>query len=123
MGCRRGSHGDGTWSVPGGHLEFGESLEACATREVYEETGVAIHRVRFGGITSDVFWEDGKHYITIWMLSRWAKNDPCVNEPETFTDLTWRSFDNLPEPLFLPWRQLIDSPFMAAVKSASIDHC
>ena len=64
---RQGSHGTGTWSVPGGHLEFGESFEDTARREVLEETGVEITNIRFGGVTNDVFESDGKHYVTIWL--------------------------------------------------------
>ncbi|GIS83418.1 MAG: hypothetical protein CM1200mP15_20500 [Dehalococcoidia bacterium] len=37
---RSGSHGAAIWGVCGGHLEFGESLEACARREAKEELGV-----------------------------------------------------------------------------------
>ena len=43
---RKGVHGQGTWSTPGGHLEYGESPEACAARETKEETGVEIVNVR-----------------------------------------------------------------------------
>jgi 8-oxo-dGTP diphosphatase len=42
MGKRINSHGEGTWSLPGGHLEFFETFEDCAKREVMEETGLKI---------------------------------------------------------------------------------
>lgn len=32
----------GRWTIPGGHLEPGETLEECARREVLEETGLDI---------------------------------------------------------------------------------
>ncbi len=52
---RKGVHGDGCWSTPGGHLDFCESLEACAIREAKEETNLNVDRVRFVAITNDVF--------------------------------------------------------------------
>ena len=119
MGCRRGAHGAGTWSVPGGHLEFGESFEDTAIREVAEETGVHITNVRFGAVTNDVFTGEGRHYVTVWMLSDHAAGEPVILEPDKCTDLAWHGFDDLPEPLFLPWRQLLASPLFETIKKAA----
>jgi ADP-ribose pyrophosphatase YjhB (NUDIX family) len=43
----------GSWSLPGGALELGESLTACAVREVKEETGVDVAVTGLVGIYSD----------------------------------------------------------------------
>ena len=51
--------------MPGGHLEYGESPQACALRETQEETGVMIADVTFCTITNDIFEEERKHYVTI----------------------------------------------------------
>jgi 8-oxo-dGTP diphosphatase len=116
MGKRKGSHGQGSWSVPGGHLEFGETPEETATREVNEETGLKISNIHFAAITNDVFVDDKKHYITIWMTSNWKSGEPVVMEPDKYIDQQWFDFDTLPEPLFLPWEQLMKSEFYEDIK-------
>lgn len=108
---RKGSHGSGTWSLPGGHLEYGESFENASRREVLEETGCSIKNLRFGAVTNDIFETDKKHYITIWMVSDWDGGEPKIMEPEKCVSQRWANFDNLPEPLFLSWVQLKTSIF------------
>jgi 8-oxo-dGTP diphosphatase len=54
---RKGPHGKGTWSTPGGHLDFGETLEGCAAREAKEEVGLDVFDIRFRTVTNDVFEE------------------------------------------------------------------
>jgi 8-oxo-dGTP diphosphatase len=116
---RQGAHGAGSWSVPGGHIEFGESFAETAAREVMEETSMTIKNVRFGAVTNDYFKDEGKHYITVWMASDWASGEATITEPDRCLQLAWSSFDDLPEPLFLPWQGLLKSEFIDKLREAS----
>lgn len=120
MQQRKGSHGAGTWSVPGGHLEFGESFEDTARREVREETGLDIKNVRFGAATNDYFEGENKHYVTVWMLSDWKDGEEFIAEPDKCIAQAWHTFDHLPSPLFLPWNQLLSSEFIEEIKKTQI---
>lgn len=116
MGRRRGAHGAGAWSIPGGHLEWGETPEQTAIREVKEETGLEIDNVALAAVTNDIFREENKHYVTLWMRSDWVSGEPEIVEPDKFIDQDWFDFDNLPKPLFLPWEQLLKSQFMDGLR-------
>jgi len=86
FGKRKSSHVTGTWHPPGGHLEFGESLENCAKREVREETGIKIKNIRFATATNDIFEEEGKHYITLYMVADWESGEPQAEMDKLITD-------------------------------------
>jgi len=118
MGKRLGSHGEGSWSIPGGHLEFGESFADTTEREVFEETGLHIKNIQFGAVTNDYFEKEGKHYVTIWVLSEYESGEATIREPDKFVDQDWFDFDTLPSPLFLPWEQLLKSEFLENIKKA-----
>ena len=102
LGKRKNSHGDGSWCPPGGHLEFGESFEECAKREVLEECGLSISNLKFVDITNDIFKKDNKHYVTIHMKCDYESGEPKFLEPHKCEKWEWFSWDNLPSPLFLP---------------------
>ncbi|EAW13240.1 nucleotide triphosphate diphosphatase NUDT15 [Aspergillus clavatus NRRL 1] len=97
LGKRKGSHGAGTWACPGGHLEFGESLETCAEREVLEETGLAIRDVRFLTVTNDVFEVEKKHYITVFVgaVLQDEEAQPQILEPEKCEEWRWTAWEEV----------------------------
>jgi 8-oxo-dGTP diphosphatase len=103
---RRGPHGHGTWSTPGGHLDFGETPEACAAREAKEEVGLDVIDVRFRAVTNDYFEEEGKHYITMWMDGK-STGEPSIASEREISEIGWFAWDALPSPLFLPLENLV----------------
>jgi len=105
---RKGPHGAGTWSTPGGHLEFAEDPQQCAIRETLEEVGLQLSRVDFLGITNDIFSGSGKHYITIWMKAARFSGEPTIAAASEVADIAWFEWDALPSPLFLPLENLIN---------------
>jgi 8-oxo-dGTP diphosphatase len=103
---RKGPHGHGTWSTPGGHLDFGETPEECAAREAKEEVGLDVIDVRFRAVTNDVFESEGKHYITIWMDGN-STGEPTIASEREISEIGWFAWDALPQPLFLPLENLV----------------
>lgn len=105
---RRGVHGEGTWSTPGGHLDAGESLEACAIREAHEETGVEVGEIRFRGVTNDVFESEGLHYLTVWMEGDWQRGEARAIARYELSEVRWFATDDLPDSLFPPLFNLVN---------------
>lgn len=106
MGKRVGKHGQGSWSVPGGWLEYRETFETCAKREIAEETGMEIDNIRFMALTNNIFPDEDVHSLTVWLESDWVRGEPSILEPDKFAEQGWYTFRTLPAPLFMPWEPL-----------------
>ena len=111
LGKRKNSHGDGTWAFPGGHLEFNESIEECARREVWEETGMRITNLRYGPYTNDVFSGEDRHYVTLFVLADFASGEPGVKEPDKCEEWRWYDWPPPVKPHFLPLANLLKQNF------------
>ncbi|XP_059644858.1 nudix hydrolase 1-like [Cornus florida] len=112
LGRRRSSIGHNTFALPGGHLEFGESFEECADREVEEATGLLIEKIKFLTVTNNVFYKEGKpvHAVIIFMLAAVSAHPqqlPQNIEPDKCDSWDWYDWNNLPQPLFGPLEKLV----------------
>jgi 8-oxo-dGTP diphosphatase len=111
LGKRKGSHGAGTWSLPGGKIEFTEGALLTAARELEEETGISISDLRFRPREwVDNVWVDPKkgqqHWISLFVETELAiEQSPKVMEPEKCEEWRWVNPFALidgPLPLFPP---------------------
>ncbi|MBD3311793.1 MAG: NUDIX domain-containing protein [Candidatus Magasanikbacteria bacterium] len=107
LGKRKSSHGTGTWSFGGGHLEFGESIEDCARREIMEEVGINIKNIQNIAFTNDFFDTENKHYVTLFVTAEYKSGEVCRMEPDKCEIWDWFEWDKLPRPLFLPIENLL----------------
>ncbi len=108
LGRRKGGHGAGYYASPGGHIELGESLAEAARREVKEETGLDIQDVRFLAVGS-YMWGEDRHYIDVDMVCQAPYGDPVLMEPHRCEGWAWYDLDDLPEPLFIVTRRMIEA--------------
>ena len=107
LGERIGAHGGGTWALPGGILETGESIEQCAQREVLEETGLELLSIKKYSFTNDIFEDDGKHCVTLYVTACSPEGEAEVREPDQCRQWMWCKFESQPQPLFLPLVNLL----------------
>lgn len=101
VGRRRGSHGAGNLSFPGGHQDFGETWERCALREVEEETGLKV-RYRwlspdqeYAFVTNNIMPHDQRHYVTIFVLAEHVEGEPELLEPDSCEGWAWLSWQEV----------------------------
>ncbi len=109
LGKRQRAHGAYSWGPPGGHLEFGESFEDCGRREVNEETGFILSGLHFIDLTNDIFLEENKHYVSVFLSATCPLGQSLQNrEPEKIAAWDWFDPGALPERLFLPLQNLLE---------------
>jgi 8-oxo-dGTP diphosphatase len=101
---RARSPAKGFYSLPGGRVEFGETLHAALQREVDEETGLKIEIVDLAG------WREvvpgtggGGHYLIMSFAARWRFGEPVLNDE--LDDFKWLAPDALGDLTITPGLQ------------------
>lgn len=81
--CQRGKPPNlGTWTLPGGAQEVGETCEAAARRELMEECGLAVGDLHFCAYVDTIRHDaDGRvqfHYTILDFAARWTSGEPVA---------------------------------------------
>ena len=102
-------HGEGTWTMPGGKLDFHEELEDAVYREAKEETGIEIDKTKLKIINIGNEIVPDKHFVTIGYLYKEPVGEPVIMEPDEIVEWKWFDLNNLPNPIFPPSQKLLDA--------------
>lgn len=106
LGKRRITVGGGLYQVPCGEIEFGETWEEAAYREVFESTSLHITRVSVCSIVDTVEHSANYHGVTVFMRgfvdARWGV-EPRALQPCRCDSWHWRKWADMPPADALYW--------------------
>ncbi len=67
------------WAFPGGHVEFGETAEAAALRELHEETGISVRLEHLVGLYDVILRQPPTHYAIACFCGHWLSGEAVAN--------------------------------------------
>lgn len=104
------------WALPGGFVDYGETLEQAAVREAREETSLAVSNLRLLGCYSDPARDRRQHTISTVFVATGAGTPLAADDAASLKVFQPRSF---PEPLCFDHRTILDD-YLARKEAGSI---
>ena len=96
------------WAIPGGFVEYGETLETCALREAKEETGLDIFNLRQFHAYSEPDRDPRGHTITVVFIAQATGTPHAASDAKNVGVFTR---DNLPENIAFDHRRILEDYF------------
>ena len=102
-------HLEGTYTLPSGKVNFGETFEDAGKRKLKEETGLNVktNDLEIISLASDI--NDYAHYATIGLKANNYNGRFKLKDSEEFIDYNWYKLNELPENLCLPSKTIINN--------------
>jgi ADP-ribose pyrophosphatase YjhB (NUDIX family) len=96
------------WAIPGGFVDYGESLEDAAVREAKEETGLDVYDLKQFHAYSDPARDERQHNISVVFTAK-GKGEPKADSDAD--DIGVFTKDNLPDDLGFDHPQILSDFF------------
>jgi 8-oxo-dGTP diphosphatase len=97
----------GKWALPGGYLDWDETAEECAKRELKEETGYN-SEVEFFTVISDPKRDSGKQNVAIVFSAKLFEKETVFDKNNEVSELKWFDLDKLPKKLAFDHKKIIN---------------
>lgn len=105
------------WALPGGFVDYGESLEAAAVREAREETSLEVRNLRLLGCYSDPGRDERMHTISTVYIAEGYGQPQAADDA---SNLEIFRLEQLPERLCFDHARILND--YAATKKGAADH-
>lgn len=92
------------WGLPGGKVDFLETVADAVIREIDEELGIRIGNLGLVCVVDQIDADAGTHWVAPVYRADILAGDPGVREPDALSAAGWFGLDDLPEPLTLSTR-------------------
>ncbi|MBU1111748.1 MAG: NUDIX domain-containing protein [archaeon] len=102
-------HGEGTWSMPGGKVDWHQTIEESARRELEEETSLKANRMKLISVTDEIVHDN--HFVTNGFICTDFEGDVQVMEPDEIVEWRWFGLSELPQNLFPPCLKIVKNFF------------
>jgi len=99
----------GCWTIPGGTVEFGETIEDAILRELKEELGIESKIIKLLRVTNHILKEEGVHWVSPAFLVKLLNGTPTNKEPESHSDINWFPVNALPKNITLTTKLALQS--------------
>lgn len=100
----------GKWEIPGGAVEYGETLTAAITRESFEEYGIKIKVKKLLQVADHILPDEHQHWVSPTYICEIIEGEPFIKEPEKCSQIGWFSIEEAEKlPLSVITKQDIQS--------------
>lgn len=118
----------GHWEIPGGSVQFGETLEDAVKREVKEEYGVDVEIIKQYPASDHIIPADKQHWApTTFIVQIKSGQTPTIMEPDKCDAIGWFPLNTLPTPLSIITRidiaRYLDEKNNQMKKTVVCPHC